>query len=112
MSNDLVVLNSEPVPAPYRETFENMTPMSERDAEAKAVRDNMAKLRAARLAREAAEPQRVLSGPVAPRKRKSSVTGAAAPKKASKAVAAKKVAAKTPALKDWLESQVSIGRRT
>ncbi len=66
---------------------------ADRDAASKAVLDNMAKLKALRLAREAAEPPR--------------------------AVAAKKVRAKaktpdekTPALSDWLANQQSGGRRT
>jgi hypothetical protein len=67
---------------------------SDRDAANKAVLDNMAKLRALRLAREAAEPPRV----VAAKK-------AAAPKK-------KKADEPAPALSDWLASQQSGGRRT
>jgi hypothetical protein len=65
-----------------------------RDAEAKAVLDNMAKLKALRLAREAAEPVR----PAAAKK--------------SRGKAAKKPAGKTPALADWLSTQQSGGRRT
>ena len=67
---------------------------AERDAALKAVTDNMAKLRALRLAREAAEPSR--------------------PAPASKKARAKpKTSAekKTPALADWLASQQSGGRR-
>jgi len=66
---------------------------AERDAASKAVLDNMARLKALRLAREAAEPPR--------------------------AAAAKKVRAKTkapdkksPALSEWLASQQNGGRRT
>ena len=64
-----------------------------RDAESKHVLDNMAKLKALRLAREAAAPP--------------------APVKAKKA-AAKKSGEKgpAPALGDWLASQQSGGRRT
>ena len=67
---------------------------TERDAALKAVTDNMAKLRALRLAREAAEPPRP----------------APAPKK--KRAASKKPEEKGPALADWLANQQSGGRRT
>jgi hypothetical protein len=70
------------------------TGKAERDAALKAVTDNMAKLRALRLAREAAEPPRP----------------AAAPKKAR--AKAKKTGEKGPALSDWLAGQQSGGRRT
>ncbi len=63
------------------------------DATTKAVLDNMARLKALRLAREAAEPPR-----------------APAAKKAS--AKSKKPAEKTPALSDWLAGQQSGGRRT
>jgi hypothetical protein len=67
---------------------------TERDAALKAVTDNMAKLKALRLAREAAEPPRP----------------AAAPKKArAKSKTSKE---KTQALGDWLASQQNGGRRT
>ena len=65
----------------------------DRDAAAKAVLDNMAKLKALRLAREAAAP------PVT-----------VAPKKAR--AKPKKSAEKAPALTDWLANQQSGGRRT
>ena len=65
---------------------------SDRDAASKAVLDNMARLKALRLAREAAEP------PAAP------VT--------KKASARKKSGEKSPVLGDWLASQQSGGRRT
>jgi hypothetical protein len=67
---------------------------TQRDAALKAVTDNMAKLRALRLAREAAEPPR--------------------PAPASKKARAKSNASgeKSPALADWLASQQSGGRRT
>ena len=71
------------------------TGKKDRDAAAKAVLDNMAKLRALRLAREAAEPPRP----------------AAAAKK-TRGKPTKKSGAKTPALGDWLSSQQSGGRRT
>jgi len=66
--------------------------MAEREAAAKATLDNMARLRALRLAREAAEPQR-----------------APATKKAR--AKSRKPAEKTPALSDWLASQQNGGRR-
>ena len=66
---------------------------SDRDAALKAVTDNMAKLKALRLAREAAQPAPV----VAPKK----------PRAKSKASGEK-----SPALGDWLAGQQSGGRRT
>ena len=69
---------------------------AERDAADKAVRDNMARLKALRLAREAAEPPR-----------------APAVKAGKKARATtKRSDAKPVALSDWLASQQSGGRRT
>jgi hypothetical protein len=69
------------------------TGRSERDAALKAVTDNMAKLKALRLAREAAAPP-----PVA---------------KVKKARAkSTKADEKAPALGDWLAGQQSGGRRT
>ena len=69
---------------------------SERDAAAKAVIDNMAKLKALRLAREAAEPPRAT----------------AVKKKAAAKPSSKKPAEKTPALAVWLAGQQIGGRRT
>lgn len=66
---------------------------ADRDAANKAVLDNMAKLKALRLAREAAEP------PPAP----------AARKARNKSV---KADSKSPALSEWLASQQNGGRRT
>ncbi len=68
---------------------------TDRDAAAKAVLDNMAKLKALRLAREAAEPSRPTAA---------SKTARAKPKKTSDE--------KGPVLADWLASQQSGGRRT
>jgi len=69
---------------------------AERDATAKAVLDNMAKLKALRLAREAAEPQR-----------------APAARTAKKAHASTKRPDEKPVgLSDWLASQQNGGRRT
>jgi hypothetical protein len=69
---------------------------SERDAAAKAVLDNMARLKALRLAREAAEPAR-------PAARTTSRKASAKPKKSAE---------KTPALADWLAGRQSGGHRT
>jgi hypothetical protein len=77
-----------------RAANEAKTGRSERDAALKAVTDNMAKLKALRLAREAAEPPRP----------------AATVKKAR--AKSKKPGEKTPALADWLAGQQSGGRRT
>ena len=67
---------------------------NERDAALKAVTDNMAKLKALRLARDAAQP--------AP---------PAAPAKKTRAKA-KTPGEKSPVLGDWLAGQQSGGRRT
>ncbi len=69
------------------------TGKADRDASSKAMLDNMARLKALRLAREAAEPQRA---PVAKKARAKT----------------KKPDEKTPALSDWLANQQSGGRRT
>jgi hypothetical protein len=69
------------------------TGRTERDAALKAVTDNMAKLKALRLAREAAAPP------------------PAAPVKKTKAKS-KKTNEKGPVLGDWLAGQQSGGRRT
>src|SRR5205809_5326938 len=70
---------------------------AERDASAKAVLDNMAKLKALRLAREAAEPQR------APAARAAKKTSAGLKRPTEKPVVA---------LSEWLASQQNGGRRT
>ena len=75
-----------------RAANEAKTVKSDRDV-AKAVLDNMAKLKALRLAREAAAPP-------------------AAVKKTRAKSSAKKTAEKGPALADWLAGQQSGGRRT
>ena len=77
-----------------RAANEARTVQSDRDVAAKAVLDNMAKLKALRLAREAAAPP-------------------AAVKKARAKPSAKKTAAeKGPALADWLAGRQSGGHRT
>lgn len=68
---------------------------TERDAAAKAVLDNMARLKALRLAREAAEPPRPTTAP-----------------KKTPGKAKKKPGEKAPALSDWLSGQQSGGHRT
>lgn len=78
---------------------------AERDAAAKATLDNMARLRALRLAREAAEPQRA-----APAKAKrAKPAGKTAGGRAS---TAKKTEASARALSDWLAEQQKGGHRT
>jgi hypothetical protein len=69
------------------------TGRTERDAALKAVTDNMAKLKALRLAREAAEPAPAAT--VKKPRAKSKTSGE-----------------KSPALGDWLAGQQSGGRRT
>ena len=69
------------------------TGKTDRDVATKAVLDNMAKLKALRLAREAAAPPPV-----------------ATPKKAR--AKSKTAEEKSPALSDWLAGQQSGGRRT
>ncbi|MEH2531146.1 membrane protein involved in colicin uptake [Bradyrhizobium sp. AZCC 1588] len=69
---------------------------AERDAAAKAVLDNMAKLKALRLAREAAEPKRAPATKAAKKARSS----------------AKRPDEKPVALSEWLASQQNGGRRT
>jgi hypothetical protein len=71
----------------------NMT-LADRNPAAKAALDNMARLKALRLAREAAAPPQPT----------------AAPKKARAKV--KKPGEKAPALGEWLAGQQSGGRRT
>jgi hypothetical protein len=66
---------------------------SDHDIANKAVLDNMARLKALRLAREAAEPPR----PVAAKKARAK---------------AKPSGEKAPALSDWLAGQQNGGRRT
>ena len=68
----------------------------DRDAPTKAVLDNMAKLKALRLAREAAEPQRAPAAKAAKKTR----------------AGTKQPAAKSVALSEWLASQQNGGRRT
>jgi hypothetical protein len=73
---------------------------AERDAAARAVRDNMERLRALRLAREAAEPQRATP------------TKAKRAKTTTVRSSGKKEELKPQALSDWLAGQQSGGHRT
>jgi hypothetical protein len=79
--------------ARFNKTNQARTSLIDRDVATKAVLDNMAKLKALRLAREAAAPP----APVVLKKAR------AKPKKSDE---------KAPALTDWLASQQSGGRRT
>ena len=76
-----------------RAANESRTGKTDRDAALKAVTDNMAKLKALRLAHEAAQP----------------VPAVTAKKVRAKP---KKPGEKSPALGDWLAGQQSGGRRT
>src|ERR1700691_6136460 len=71
---------------------------TQRDAALKAVTDNMAKLKALRLAREAAEPPRLATA-----KKTRSKPGTSGKKTSAE---------KGPALSAWLAGQQSGGRRT
>jgi hypothetical protein len=77
-----------------RAANDSRTGKTDRDAALKAVTDNMAKLKALRLAHEAAQP----APPAATGKK-----ARAKPKKSGE---------KSPALGDWLAGQQSGGRRT
>ena len=79
--------------ARFNKASQAKSSLADRDSAAKAVLDNMAKLKALRLAREAAEPT-----PVAAKK--------------ARAKSPKKSGEKSPALSDWLAGQQSGGRRT
>ena len=75
---------------------------AERDAAAKAVLDNMARLKAMRLAREAASPP-------APAKKKAAAKSG---KTSSGKTSSSKSTEKAQALAAWLADQRSGGRRT
>ena len=85
--------------ARFNTTNEAETGKTDRDLATKAVLDNMARLKALRLAREAAEPPR----PAAVKKARAN---------AKKSGAAKKSDEKGPALADWLASRQNGGHRT
>ena len=72
---------------------------NERDTAFKAVTDNMAKLKAMRLAREATQP-----APSAPTRKKANAKPSSS--------GTKKSDAKSPALADWLAGRQSGGHRT
>ncbi|HKS18407.1 MAG TPA: hypothetical protein VJS63_04265 [Bradyrhizobium sp.] len=67
---------------------------TEQDAATKAVLDNMARLKALRLAREAATPPQPAAA------------------KPARSKSSKRPGEKSPALAEWLASQQSGGRRT
>lgn len=79
---------------------------SERDAAQKAVLDNMARLKALRLAREAVSP------PAAAKKRASPTSGRAAGKTTGSKTTGSKPAEKSQALAAWLAEQRKGGFRT
>jgi hypothetical protein len=89
----------EPRSSAESPAFEGKATQSERDAEARAVLDNMARLKALRLAREAVEPPRTAA----------KKTTRAKPGQKSKTAAKKDD--KPKALSDWLASQQTGGRR-
>jgi hypothetical protein len=80
--------------ARFNKASQAKSSLIDRDVATKAVLDNMAKLKALRLAREAAEPP------------------APAVVKKARAKSPKKSGEKTPALSDWLAGQQNGGRRT
>jgi hypothetical protein len=80
--------------ARFNKASQAKSSLIDRDVATRAVLDNMAKLKALRLAREAAEPP----APVAVKK--------------ARAKSPKKSVEKTPALAEWLAGQQSGGRRT
>jgi hypothetical protein len=80
--------------ARFNKASQAKSTLVDRDVATKAVLDNMAKLKALRLAREAAEPP------------------APAVVKKARAKSPKKSGEKSPALSDWLAGQQSGGRRT
>ena len=71
---------------------------TDRDAASKAVLDNMARLKALRLAREAAAPPQPQPQPAAA--------------KPARSKSSSKSGEKSPALAQWLASQQSGGRQT
>jgi hypothetical protein len=83
-------------------TDDSKATKAERDAAAKAVLDNMARLKEMRLAREAATPP-------APAKKKAAAKSG---KTSSAKSAAGKATEKAQALAAWLADQRSGGRRT
>ncbi len=83
---------------------DNKSTKAERDAAQQAVLDNMARLKALRLAREASMPQ------AAPKK-KAAAKSSRTPSSGSKTQAGKP-AEKSPALSAWLAEQRKGGFRT
>lgn len=103
MTNDE---NSRPAARSGAATQETDGGRAEREAAAKATLDNMARLRALRLAREAAEPQR--SAPAKAKRAKAGTAKTAG----SRTAAGKKTEATSRALSDWLAEQQKGGHRT
>jgi hypothetical protein len=87
-------------------TDDSKATKAERDAAAKAVLDNMARLKEMRLAREAASP------PAPAKKKAAAKSGKASGKASSAKSAAGKATEKAQALAAWLADQRSGGRRT
>ena len=83
---------------------DNKSTKAERDAAEKAVLDNMARLKALRLAREAAMPQ------AAPKKKTASKSSSRT--SSSSKGTSSKPAEKSPALSAWLAEQRKGGFRT
>jgi hypothetical protein len=86
-------------------TDDSKSTKKERDAASQAVLDNMARLKAMRLAREAASP-----ASAAPAKKKAAAKSGKRPSSSDKS-SSDKSSEKSQALKDWLASQQSGGRR-
>lgn len=102
MSQDEI--NDTPVaePAPAKPVLDGR---AELEAASRAALDNMHRLRALRLAREAAQPQ---AAKTTTARKKKAIGSTSRTTGASK----KKEEARPTALKDWLASQVDGGRRT
>jgi hypothetical protein len=90
------------------EAHESKNGKAERDAALKAVTDNMAKLKALRLAREAAQPPRPAA---ASKKARSKPKSSGTKSSGTKSSGGKASGEKGPALSDWLAGQQSGGRR-
>lgn len=84
-------------------TDDSKSTRAEREAASKALLDNMARLKAARLAREALSPVSAAQ----PKKKAAAKSGKRPSDKSGE-----KSSEKSQALKDWLASQQSGGRRT
>jgi hypothetical protein len=87
--------------------------MAEYEATAQATRDKTARLRALRLAKDAADREAGIPAPSATKTvaTKSTATKTAAKKATGKKTSAKKVAGDKPALSEWLQAQRDGGHR-